>query len=64
MLNHNHKIVVLLFSILLSSNLRAQELFEPPDGYIYHGVGWGKEAQNHYCDMFSQDHQPLLFQIM
>jgi len=36
--------------------------FEPPDGFVYHGVGWGTQAQIDYGNMFPPMQQPLLFQ--
>ena len=38
--------------------------YEPPDGKIYHGVGWQNTAQIEYMNMFADSTQPLLFQVM
>lgn len=36
--------------------------YEPPDGYVYHGVGWNGNAQIQYSNMFEENKKPLLFQ--
>ncbi|HEX9934377.1 MAG TPA: glycosyl hydrolase [bacterium] len=57
--------ILLVFPLLAVPclfDLSAQALFEPEDGVVYHGVGWGDEAQTNYCAMFAGDKQPLLFQ--
>ncbi len=38
--------------------------YEPPDGKIYNGVGWQRQAQISYQDMLPDSLQPLLFQNM
>ena len=38
--------------------------FEPPDGQLYHGVGWNyRESVALYSDMFPEDHHPLILQV-
>lgn len=57
---------VILLIISLKSNTSAyyNAKYEPPDGKIYHGVGWYKEAQINYMAMFSDNRRPLLVQNM
>jgi hypothetical protein len=38
--------------------------YEPPDGYIYHGVGWQSAAQQNYLAMMPPEEQPLLHQMV
>jgi hypothetical protein len=36
--------------------------YEPPDGKVYHGVGWHIASQINYMNMFPADKKPLLVQ--
>jgi type IX secretion system substrate protein/glycosyl hydrolase family 26 len=39
--------------------------YEPPDGYIYHGVGWNyRNSVPLYLQMMPEDQQPLMLQTM
>lgn len=39
--------------------------YEPPDGKVYHGVGWNyRNSVPNYLQMMPEDQQPLLFQTM
>ena len=38
--------------------------YEPPDGKIYHGVGWHTASQINYQNMFPSNRHPLLIQHM
>ncbi len=39
--------------------------YEPPDGYVYHGVGWNyRNSIPNYLEMMPEDEQPLLLQTM
>jgi hypothetical protein len=57
------RISTILF-LFYCCDIRAQTNtpFEPPDGFVYHGVGWGTQAQIEYGNMFTPMQQPLLFQ--
>ncbi|NQT35674.1 T9SS type A sorting domain-containing protein [bacterium] len=38
--------------------------YEPPDGQLYHGVGWNyRESVRLYSEMFPDDHHPLILQV-
>ncbi len=39
-------------------------LYEPPDGEVYHGVGWGRDQQIIYDGLFTDDMHPLILQAM
>jgi hypothetical protein len=39
-------------------------LYEPPDGKVYHGVGWGRDQQTIYDTIFAEDTHPLILQVM
>lgn len=54
--------VLSLFICSAIGRLAAQAPYEPPDGTVYHGVGWGSGAQEIYIDLFDEAHQPLLYQ--
>ena len=57
-------LIVLIMIIPLSSFSYHGAKYEPPDGKVYHGVGWQNTAQTEYMEMFSDSTQPLLFQMM
>ena len=54
--------MILIISIHFRLTAQEGTLFEPPDGIIYHGVGWGSNAQIEYSSIFSPQNRPLLFQ--
>lgn len=62
-LNLSFVMIILLMEATLSIAHNGAK-YEPPNGKIYHGVGWQTQAQNEYAEMFSDSTQPLLFQVM
>lgn len=54
--------VILIWKYNPSSEPNEPSKYEPPDGYIYHGVGWGVDAQIQYGQMFEENKKPLLYQ--
>jgi|GEM_PF-2429242 len=57
--------IIFLMAILSpTANAHYGAKFEPPDGKIYHGVGWQVQAQNAYSEMMPDTLQPLVFQMM
>ena len=66
----NIKLFLISFPFLLLLSLHSTTFsyygakYEPPDGKIYHGLGWHKQSQINYMAMFPADRLPLLVQHM
>jgi hypothetical protein len=58
-----HSIYLIIF-IYSTVSIFAQAKYEPPDGKIYHGVGWHIASQINYQNMFPAHRRPLLVQHM
>ena len=70
MLTRTNNMVILAVMIILAGTSPAacendpffNARYEPPGGTVYHGVGWGDEAQVNYMNMFPGNLRPLLHQ--
>jgi len=57
--------ILITLSVLISvADAHYGAKYEPPDGRIYHGLGWHNASQIAYCEMFPDSLQTLLHQSM
>jgi hypothetical protein len=57
-------ITAIVFLSLFGRFAFPQAKYEPPDGFVYHGVGWGDAAQAAYAGIFPESQQPLMVQVI
>lgn len=54
--------LILAGIVFLSVSSFSKAKYEPPDGKVYHGVGWYTSAQSNYITLFPENNRPLLVQ--
>jgi hypothetical protein len=58
--------IVIIWDVIPDTTVTTElRKYEPPDGFIYHGVGWNyNNSVSLYQEMMPEDRQPLLLQTM